>query len=187
MPAAQDPANAVHIVLRTAGDPRALIAAAQAHVRVLDPEQPVYQVKTMDELAKDRLFGLRAIAVLMAIFAGIALLLAAVGVYGVVSATVTERTHELGVRVALGASQRAVTGLVLARSLLITAAGVGVGLAAAFALARVLRNLVYGVAATDPLVFTAIPIVLAVVALLAAYLPARRAARVDPLVALRYE
>ena len=187
VPQAQDPSRSTHVVMRTAGAPAALIPAVQAEVHALDPEQPVYQVETMDQLGRDQLFGLQAIGLLMSFFGGLALLLAAVGIYGVMSASVTERTHEIGVRVALGASVHAVTRHVLSRSLRITAAGVCVGLVAAFVLARALRNLIFGVSATDPMVFTVIPVVLATVALLAAYLPARRAARVDPLLALRYE
>jgi putative ABC transport system permease protein len=152
-----------------------------------DPNLPVSQVMTTRALADKAMAGRRLTLLLLATFAGTALILAAVGIYGVMSYTVSQRTHEIGVRMALGARARDVRWLILSSGLLLTLAGVAVGLMAAFLLMRVMASLLYGVTETDPLTYASVTLLLTAVAVLACYLPTRRAIRVDPLVALRQE
>jgi putative ABC transport system permease protein len=177
----------MHVVVRTPGDASASIVAVEAQVQRLDREQPVYQVTTLGGLIRDQVQGLQYLAILMSIFGGFALILASIGVYGVMAYAVSERTREIGVRVALGAGKRDVMKLVLRHSLLITASGVATGLAAAFVLARVLASLIFGVSSTDAAIFAGAPIVLGFVAMAASYLPARGAMQVDPIATLRHE
>jgi putative ABC transport system permease protein len=186
-PQLQDPWKATSLVLRTAGDPGALANAARAAVRTVDRDLPVDKVRTLDDIVDASLGQGRFQAVLLALFAGLALVLAAIGVYGVISYSVAQRTHEIGIRMALGARREEVLRLVVRQGMQLVLAGVAVGLVAAFLLARLFAGRVYGVAATDPLTFAAVPLVLLAVALLANLLPARRATQVDPLEALRYE
>jgi putative ABC transport system permease protein len=142
---------------------------------------------TMDALLSDSLSPRRFSAVLIAVFATLALALAAVGIYGVMSYTVSQRTQEIGIRMALGAQPGKVQGMILGHSVKLTLIGVGLGLAGAFALVRFLTSLLFGVGAYDAVTFIGVPVLLAVVAIAASYLPARRAVRVDPIIALRYE
>ena len=153
----------------------------------IDADQPLYNVKTMDELLSDTVAGRRFQMTLLGLFAAVALALASVGVFGVMSYSVTRRTHEIGVRVALGAQRRDVLRLVVGQGMALVGAGIALGLAASLALTRLIAALLYGVSASDPLIYSAVALLLATVALLACYLPARRAAKVDPMVALRYE
>jgi putative ABC transport system permease protein len=185
VPHAQDSQwNFMGLVIRTAGDPAAFAATLRREVQALDKDQPVYNVRTMDDVVINSLGTRRISMELFAVFAGAALLLAALGIYGVMAYSVTQRTQEIGLRIALGAQKADVLGLVIRQGMTLTVIGVIVGLAGAFALTRVIGNLLYGVTATDPATFVAIPLVLLFVALLACYLPARRAARLDPIRAL---
>jgi putative ABC transport system permease protein len=174
-------------VIRTVSDPVALVAAATEVVHQADPSLPVARVTTMDALLADSVSPHRFSAALIGIFAALALLLAAIGIYGVMSYTVSQRTQEIGIRMALGAQPASVRSMILGHTLKLTLLGVALGLAGAFALVRFLDSLLFGVGAYDATTFVGVPFVLAAVALLAAYVPARRAVGVDPLVALRYE
>ena len=174
-------------LLRTRGDPLKFVPAVRAKIRVVDPDQPIYEPKTLARLTYEEVIGISFIAAMMGVLGVIALVLASSGVYGVMAHSVTERTHEIGVRLALGAEPREVLKWIAARGMRLAAIGIGIGLAAALALARVLSSLLFGVSAGDPLIFIGIPAFLALIAFAACYLPARRAAKVDPMVALRYE
>jgi putative ABC transport system permease protein len=185
IPYAVYPAPEMFVVLRTQGDPRSAIAAVRGAVRAVDPEQPIHAVRTMDDYVDDALAQPRFRAVLLGMFGGVALLLAVVGIYGVMAFSVTQRTHEIGVRLALGARPRDVLRMIVAQGLRLTLAGVVLGLLGAVAVTRALAGLLFGVGSTDPATFATVPIVLAAAALLASYIPARRATRVDPMVALR--
>jgi putative ABC transport system permease protein len=175
------------LVVRTQSDPSSMVAAVRNQVQSIDKDQPVYSVKTMKELRSEALAELRFNTLMLTLFAAIALLLAAVGIYGVISYSTARRTHEIGVRMALGAQPSNVLKLILGQGMTLAVLGIVIGLAASFALTRVLTTLLYSVSPTDPLTFVFVSILLALVALLASYIPARRATRVDPTIALRYE
>ena len=175
------------LVIRTRGDAASIAPAARQVIQQLDSEQPVADVRTMESLLADSVARARFSTLLLTVFAVIALVLAAVGIYGVMSYAVTQRTHEIGIRMAMGAQAIDVLKLIVKKGLTLTMCGVGIGLGAAFALTQIMSSLLYGVSATDPLTFGAISVLLALVALLACYLPARRATKVDPMIALRYE
>jgi len=179
--------NMAGIAMRTEVEPRSLVKAVRDAVLAVDPEQPVYDVKTLDERVADAASGTRFNATLLGFFGFVALALAAVGVYGVIAYSVAERTHEIGIRVALGASRGNVAGMVMSQGLAMTAAGLIFGLAGAWFVTRYMTTLLYGIAPRDPATFGAAAGMLAVVALAACYLPARRAMGVDPMVALRHE
>jgi putative ABC transport system permease protein len=168
-------------------DPAALAAPLRAIVTEMDKEQPLYDVRTMQSLVSKSVARQRFSMTLIAVFAGLALALASVGIFSVMSFLVAQRTHEIGIRMALGAQRRDILRLVVGHGMVLTAFGLALGLAASFALTRWLEGLLFEVSAKDPSVFSAIPVVLAAVALLACYVPARRATKVDPMVALRYE
>ena len=177
--------TALTLVVRTVGAPMAMANAARGVIAEIDPEQPIFNVQTMDDYVAHSLAQRRFSLVLMLIFAGVALLLAAVGIYGVMSYTVAQRTQEIGIRVALGASESMVLKMVVADGMRLVAIGLLLGLAGAFALTRLLASMLYGVSPTDAPTFAAIAAVLALVALAATVIPARRAMRVDPMLALR--
>jgi predicted permease len=177
----------MNLVVRAAGDPAALAGAVREEIRRSDPALPVSNVATMRALADSALSPARFNLLLLTLFAALALALALIGIYGVMSYAVTQRTHEMGIRLALGARAADVMRLVIARGMLLALAGVTLGLAGALAVTRVMSSLLYRVSATDPLTYAGLALSLALAALLACYVPARRAAHVDPVVALRYE
>jgi putative ABC transport system permease protein len=175
------------LVVRSDADPMSLVAAVKSAVWSVDKNQTVSEIKSMDQVLADSLARRRLYMLLLGVFAAAALLLAAVGVYGVMAYSVSQRTHEIGIRLALGAERRDVLRLVLRQGMGVTMIGVALGLAAAFSLTRLMSSLLFGVSATDPLTFAAVAVLLFGIALVACYIPARRAMRVDPMVASRYE
>jgi putative ABC transport system permease protein len=184
---AQAPARGMSLVVRTQGDPLTLAAAIRGQVSALDRDLAVSSVMTMEELVGRSLAEPRFVLLLLGAFAAVAMLLSVIGVYGVVSYSVTQRSHEIGVRMALGAQMSDVLKLVVGQGMTLVLGGVGLGLIAAFALSRVMESLLFGVSATDVTTFSATSLILAGVALGACFVPARRATKVDPMVALRYE
>ncbi len=187
LPHAQAPDGRVNLVVRTAGEPLVFASSVRAAVRSIDPDQPVYSVEALAHMLA-RSYASQTMAVsLMGIFAGVALVLAMVGLYGLIAFNVTQRTHEIGVRMALGAQPRHVLRLVVAGGMKLALMGVGIGLLGAAGAARGIRGLLFETSAADPVTFVAVPFLLLLVALGASWIPARRATRVDPLVALRYE
>jgi putative ABC transport system permease protein len=183
----QRPALAMAVVVKTAGPPLSLTAAVRGSVLAIDKDQPIANLQTMDEIVSGSISNQRFILLLLGLFAAVALALAAIGIYSVMAYTVTQRTGEIGLRMALGAQTRDVLKLVVGQGMWMALIGVAVGIGGAFALTRVMTSLLFTVTATDPITFVAIPLILAIVALAACFVPARRAAKVDPMVALRYE
>ena len=175
------------LVVRTAGAPARLIDAVRSAVREVSSDAPVFRVKTMMDVMANSTAQQRFNMILMTVFAAVALVMAAIGLYGVISYSVTQRTHEIGIRMALGASTGAVVKLVVGQGMLLASAGVLIGLGAAFALTRLLSSLLFGISPTDPITFAVISLILTGVALAACFVPARRATKVDPMIALRYE
>jgi predicted permease len=186
-PLAQNPQRTMYLALHTATDPTNLTNAVRSVVQSLDRELPVYDVKTMNQLVSTAVANPRLNLVLMGIFAGVALVLATVGIYGVMSYAVTQRTHEIGIRMALGAQTSDVMKMVVGQGMALTGAGVVFGLAGALLTTRLMSSLLFGVSATDPVTFGIISLILVGVALGACFIPARRATKVDPMIALRYE
>ncbi len=175
------------IVVRTTSEPEAMTAAVRSEIQAIDKDLPVYKIKTMDQIVSESVSSGRLNMLLLGTFGGLALVLAAVGLYGVMSYSVTQRTREIGIRMALGANSRDVMKLVVGQGVILTLIGVAVGLGAAVGLTRLMSSLLYGVSATDSVTFIAISVLLTGVASLASYIPARRAMKVDPMIALRYE
>ena len=187
VPYAQFPGLSMTLVVRIGVDSKALVPAIHGEVWAIDKDQPVTDIKTMDQYVSDSVSPHRANALLLAVFATLALVLAAVGMYGVMAYSVTQRVHEIGIRMALGAQTSDVIMLIVGSGMTLVLAGAGIGIAGALALSRVLSSLLYGVSATDPVTFALISVLLITVALLASYIPARRATKVDPMIALRCE
>ena len=186
-PYRQSPPFYASLVLRTSGDPLSFVPAVRSQVAAVDPDLSLFNIKPLDRVISDSVVGIAYVAVMMGVLGIIALVLAAVGVYGVMSNAVSERINEIGIRMAMGASPNDIQKLVLGKGAILTLIGMGIGLPVAFLLANALSGLLFGVKAADPVAFIALPLVLAAVATLASYLPARRAVRVDPITALRYE
>jgi predicted permease len=175
------------VAVRTRGDAMALAGAVRQAVLSIDPLQPVYSQQTLDQVVSDSVTDRRFTLLLLGVFAAVALLLASVGIYGVMSYSVAQRAREIGIRMALGAQRSAVLGMVVGQGARLAGTGIGIGLLGAAALSRAMGRLLYGVSPTDPLTYGLLAVALAVVALAACLLPARRAVRVDPAVALRAE
>jgi len=186
-PHAELPYLSMTLLVRTQGEPAAMTGALEREVRALDQDQPISDVRTMNEWLSDSIARARFATFLLSVFAMVALLLASLGIYGVMSYSVTQRTNEIGIRMALGATRANVVRLVLNRGLVLALIGVAIGLIGSLGLTRLLSGLLFGVSVTDPAIFGLVPILFLAIAVLAVYLPARRATRVDPLVALRYE
>jgi putative ABC transport system permease protein len=186
-PYRQRPSSEMNLVVRSAVDPTSLTSAIRAAVASVDKDQPIFAVHTMQQLVDDSISTRRLTLVLLGIFSALALILAAIGIYGVIAYSVALRTQEIGIRMALGAQQKDVLRLVLGQGARIAFFGVAIGLATAAALARLLSSLLFSVSANDPITFATVAALLIAVALLACYIPARRAMRVDPIIALRYE
>jgi predicted permease len=186
-PHQQSPAGTMFVVVRTATDPLGVAAAVTREARAMDPNVPVYDIKTMEQRLSESLARRRFAMLALGLFAVVAMLLAVVGIYGVMSYAVAERTREIGIRVALGAQTRDVLKLIIGQGLVLAGIGVALGLAGAAAVTRVMSSMLFGVSATDPATFAGVVLLLIRSALLASVIPARRATKVDPLVALRYE
>ncbi len=189
IPASQATYNtqAMAVVIATSGDPAAIEPLVRSLVRTVDPTRPVYELGTMTSVIADSLAPRRMLLVLLVLFAGLAIVLAAAGLYGVLTYVVAQRTREIGIRLALGAVGRDVATMVLRDTARIVVLGLAIGLATSLLVTGVLRSLLYGVSARDPLTFVATPALMAIVALLASLVPALRAARVDPIVSMRTE
>ncbi len=188
VPYAQDAGwGGLSLAVRTKGEPEALTAPVRGVILSIDKNQPAYDIKTMDEVFSASVANTRLVVLLLGIFSMFALLLASIGIYGVIAYSVAQRTHEIGIRIALGAQARDVLRMIITQGMTLALIGAGLGLAGAFATTRVMRGLLYGVSATDPLIFIGVSLLLTAVALLACYIPARRAMKVDPMIALRYK
>ncbi len=187
LPHAQDPWNAMALVAKTKVEPMALASLVRKEVQAMDKDQPVFSTRSMQEVRAQSVIIYNTSSQMLSVFAAIAMLLAALGIYGVMSYSVSQRTHEIGVRLALGASRQHVLKLMIWQGMKLAGLGMVIGLAGALALTSLMKSLLFGVSTTDPLTYGVVVSVLAVVALLACYLPARRATKVDPIIALRYE
>jgi putative ABC transport system permease protein len=183
----QSPTTDTSVVLRAEIDPERLTSAIRAAVHEVDKDQPVSEIRTLERIKSETVANDRLQTLLLTTFAVLALLLAAIGIYGVISYSVTQRIHELGIRAALGASRRGLLVLVIRRGMALALGGLVLGIAGSLALTSLLGSLLFGISPRDPVTLIAVASVLSSVAFLACYIPARRAASVDPMVALRYE
>jgi putative ABC transport system permease protein len=186
-PYAQILRNDMTVIVKAASDPTQTIAAVRQQLREIDPNQPIYDIRTMNEIRSENVASERLNLTLLGLFAGVALLLAIVGIYGVMSYTVTQRTHEIGIRIAVGAQARDVFRLVIGQGMKLVIIGVTFGVLGAFGLTRLMAAMLFGTAPTDPTTFAGVALLLSAVALIACYLPGRRATKVDPVNSLRYE
>ena len=187
VPLRQDPASEMTLLVKSGANPAALTSAIREAVQSIDKDQPLFAISTMKELVSNSVATRRMTLVLLGLFSGLALVLGAIGIYGVISYSVAQRTHEIGIRMALGAPRRDVFRLVVGQGLKLAGIGIAIGVVAAFGLARLMSSLLYGISVTDFETFAGVSILLALVAFVACYIPARRAMRVDPIIALRYE
>jgi len=183
----QTPQTGMTVIIKGASDPNQLISSVRGVVKSLDPDQPIYSPQTMDEIRAESVAPERLNLTLLSLFAGIALVLAIVGIYGVMSYSVTQRTHEIGIRMAIGARPLDVFKMILGHGMKLTLIGVALGLVGAFILTRFMATMLFGVAPTDATTFAGISVLLIAVALVACYLPGRRATKVEPTISLRYE
>lgn len=180
-------ARSMYLVVRTTSDPAQMVTTITKEIQAYDAEMPVYDLSTMDERLYDSLSRRRFSMILLGVFAMIASILAAIGIYGVLAYSVNQRTHEIGIRLALGAQPRQILRLVVRQALMLVSVGISIGLAGAFVLMRIISSLLYGVSVTDPFTFVITPIMLGAIALMASFIPARRAAKTDPILALRQD
>ena len=187
LPLAQSPQNNLVILLRSALPPQAFEEPLQKLVASIDPAQPVFEFHTMQQRVEETWATPRLLTFLLSIFAGLACVLAVVGIYGVISYNGLRRTREIGVRLALGARRGQIVSLILGQGIRLLALGLSVGFAAAFALSRVMRTLLFGVSASDPMIFFSVSLLLGCAAVIACWIPAHRASRVDPIITLRAE
>ena len=186
-PHAQDPWRTVSLVVRTASEPTTLVNTVRQQVAAGDPDQPVYRIRTMERVVSGALAQRQMLLLMITLMAGIAVLLAAIGLYGVIAYSVAQRLHEFGIRLALGADRMGILLLILRRGLTLTALGCAIGLAVTIPVRRAVASLLYGIGPYDPITIAGVLALLLGVALLACYFPARRATKVDPAIALRYE
>jgi putative ABC transport system permease protein len=186
-PLAQNPTYRAAFVVRTEGDPLAMAAAAREQIRKADADQAVYDIRPLESMIGDQISGVRIASQMMMVFAMIALLLAGAGIYAVMAYAVEQRTHEIGVRMALGASQRAMLKMMIVHACKLSGVGLAIGIVGALVVSRTLSSILFGVLDIEPLTFAGLVVLLAAIAVLAGYIPALRASKVDPMVALRYE
>jgi putative ABC transport system permease protein len=184
---AQFPAGAMAVVVHTTSDPLSVVSAIKNQVKALDKNQPIASIKTMEQIIADSLSQKRFTILLLSFFAGIALVLVVVGIYGVIACTVAQRTREIGIRMSLGAQPGDVFRMIMGQAMVLAFVGIGLGLAAALAVTRVMSSLLYGVNSYDATTYIGISVMLVMVAVAASYFPARRGAKVDPMVAMRHE
>jgi putative ABC transport system permease protein len=187
LPFNQIPQGGMTVIIKGASDPNLLISSARNAVKEIDPDQPIYNPRTMGEIRAESVEGERLTLTLLSLFASIALVLAIVGIYGVMSYSVTQRTHEIGIRMAIGARPLDVFKMILGQGMKLALIGVGLGLVGAFIVTRFMATMLFGIEPTDATTFGAITAILIAVALLACYLPGRRATKVEPTISLRYE